>query len=142
MPSLTDVKNALIKTITDYTQSEVFGYGVMPDLIHLPAVVVEPSEITYTEAMNAGMDLYSFNMFVCCSRSDSEAGQEQLDGLVAGWGPDSIRQALFETPDLGIGATDTVVLRMVGYGGTFEDAGNIPMVGAVLKVRVYTDPRA
>jgi hypothetical protein len=142
LPSLTQVKQALIDTITNYTATELFGYTTVADLLHLPAVVVEPSEITYTESMAAGMDLYSFNMFVCCNRSDSETGQEQLDGFVAGWGPDSIRQALFQTPGLGIGATDTVVLRMVGYGGTFEDSGNIPMVGAVLKVRVYTDPRA
>ncbi len=142
MASLEAIRNGLINTISHGVQSELFGYATVDDLVQLPAIIVEPAQADFALSMNSGTDEWQFNVFVVCSRADVQTGQEQLDGFVSGSGPDSIRTALSDRSDLGLGAdTDSIVMRMVGYGGTFDTA-RVPLVGAVLKVHVYTNGRA
>ena len=142
MASLEQIRDGLAQTISNGVHSTIFTYSDVHDLTELPAVLIEPAEALFEEAMSRGTDCWIFNLFVVCNRVDGGLGQQQLDGFVSGCGPDSIREVLFGRSDLNLGdGTDATVLRMVGYGGSF-DTVKTPLVGAVLKVRVYTDGRA
>lgn len=139
MAELADLRTALAQTIDNGTQSTVFVYADVADIDQLPAVLIEPTNADYTEALSRGTDCWWFNVYILCSRNDATIGQTQLDGLVSGSGPDSIRAAVYNKPDLGLtNDVDAMVMKMLGYGGTFQDA-SIQLVGAILKVRVYTD---
>jgi hypothetical protein len=139
--SLSNIRTALKKTIASYTDSTLFVYDTVADLVNLPAVIVEPMAADYTGAFARGMDVWDFNLYVLCSRADTSLGQKQLDAFVTGAGADSIPRALNDHADLGLRETDATVQRMVGYGGRFENS-KVHLVGAVLQVRVITDGRA
>lgn len=141
MSSLDVIRQALASTIQANVQTELFAYADVNDVEHTPCIIVEPANADFTETMARGTDCWWFNVFVLCSKNDAVVGQSQLDGFVSGAGPDSIRGAVYSTANLGLGDVDAMVMRMAGYGGSFVDA-QIPLVGAILKVRVYTDGRA
>lgn len=141
MASLEQIRDALANTINANTAMEVYCYATVPDKIHLPAVVIEPTYCDFEGAMGRGLDLWDFNLFVLVTRGDSETGQDQLDQLVSGSGPNSIRRILFERDDLGLDQTEATCYSMHGYGGKHEWF-KVEHVGAILKVRVITDGRA
>jgi hypothetical protein len=142
MASISDICSALATTITDGVQSTLFSYSDVADVSELPAILIEPATADYEEAMARGTDCWWVNIYVICSKNDSTMGQAQLKGFITGGGPDSIREVVFKTPDAGLGdGTDITIMKMMGFGGTFSDA-SVPLVGAILKARVYTDGRA
>lgn len=141
MSSLEEIRTALASTISNGVSSTLFAYADVSELEELPAIIVQPTSADFTGAMARGTDVWSFNVFVVCSRADAVVGQSQLDGFVSGAGPDSIRQVLFGRNDLGLSDCSAEVLKVVGYGGTFSTA-QVVLIGAVLKVRVFTDGRA
>lgn len=132
----------MARTIDNHTSMELFTYALVEDMGNLPAVIIEPVEADFQEAMQRGMDTWDFNIYVLTSRAaNSETGQAVLDQLVSGAGPNSIREILHEHSELGLGeSTDATVYKLLGYGGSFTWA-KVPHVGAVLKVRVRTDGR-
>lgn len=138
MATLDEIRTALAETITSRVASMLFVYSDVADVTQLPAALIEPTNAEYEETMSRGTHCWFFNIYVLCSRNDYSIGQSQLDGFVSGSGPDSIPAAIYGKPDLGLDDTDASVMRMMGYGGTFQDA-EIQLVGAILKVRVYTD---
>ena len=142
MASLTQIRKALKNTIDNHTTAELFVYDLVEDLGQLPAVIIEPTSSEFEEAMNRGLDCWYFNLYILVSpAADSANGQSLLDQLISGAGPNSIRELLFNRPDLGLSNTDASVLGMKDYGGKLEWA-SIQHVGAILKVRVLTDGRA
>lgn len=142
MASLQAIREALATTISDGVESTLFCYSDVADVVELPCVLVEPSSADFLTAMVRGSDTWMFNVYVLCNKNNSVLSQDQLDGFVSGSGPDSIRQVIFNNPDLGLGdGTDATVVKMAGYGGTFSDA-SISLVGAILKVSIVTDGRA
>lgn len=140
MSSVAAIRAAIATTILAGVADPLFVYDTVPDLSQLPAVIVEPATADYVTTIGAGMDEWNFNVFVMCSRAVPGIGQNQLDDYVAGWGPNSIRRIVFQTPDLGLGDSDATVTGMKGYGGSWEIA-KVEHVGAILRVRVYTDPK-
>jgi hypothetical protein len=142
MSSLTTIRAAIARTIDTHTSMELFVYALVEDMGMLPAIIVEPVFADFEEAMGRGMDTWDFNIYILTSRAaDSANGQQLLDQLVSGAGPNSIRQILYEHADLGLQDTDAAAYALKGYGGSFDWA-KVPHVGAVLKVRVRTDGRA
>lgn len=139
--TLTEIRNGLANTINGKTSVYLNTYAFVPDTGNLPALVIEPVSVMYEGAMGRHSDVWDFNVFVLISRNDMRSAQELLDALVAGSGPDSIRQIIEEHDDLGLGEDDSVtasVYAMHGYGGAFEWAGT-PHIGAIIKVRVLVD---
>lgn len=135
------MRRAIANVIDHGLAAEVFTYDTVPDVENLPAVIVEPLNADFTEAMGRGMDLWEFRIYVLVSRSDTQQGQEDLDQFISGAGPNSIRQVIFNNPTLGLASVDdATVYAMKGYGGSFE-TGKVPIIGAVLKLRVLTDGR-
>lgn len=137
MPTLSEVKAALVATIQANISTEVYVYNDIADVVELPAIMVMPLSMQYmvSAGQSSAPELY---IYVLCPRSDTEAGQDMLDGFIANSGPDSIPWAVNTHDELGIGVRATVY-AMHGYGGSFVVAG-VPHVGAILKCAVLLDP--
>lgn len=139
MATITEIRNALASTIEDGLEAEVFAYARVQDVLNLPAIVVIPGKADFTGAFQRGTDEWQFDVFILVSRSDTDTGQERLDDFVTGGGPDSIREAVYNTPGLGLASfCDAFVRGMSAYGGEW-DVARVNHVGAILKVVVRTD---
>lgn len=140
MATLAAIRTALAETAKAGVASQLFAYDKMPDSPQLPALIVEPTDVDFAAALSQ-QDCWYFNVYVLCARTDSTVAQTVLDGFLSGGGPDSVRRAIYEREDLGLPNTTATVLGMTGYGGNFE-GNRLNLVGALLRVRVYTDGRA
>lgn len=141
MASLSTLRTGLKQTIKNGVAATLYTYDTVADLANVPAALIEPSVADYMGAFGRGTHTWLFNVFVVCSRRDEKQGQRELDAFISGSGPNSIVRALYDRPDLGLDdSVDATVARMAGYGGHFESA-KIPLVGAILQVRVITDGR-
>lgn len=141
MSSLANLKQALADTIEEHVTSEeinVFTY--IPDLIQTPAVCIEPHMSKFDGAMSRGDDMWRFNIYIVVQRTNAEDAQDNLDAFLESAGPRSIREAIFNKPDLGLEDTQAFVSGMHEYGGGYRDA-RIDVIGAVLRVDVHTDGR-
>lgn len=139
MSSLANIKKALADTIEEHVTSEeinVFTY--IPDLIQTPAVCIEPHMSKFDGAMARGDDMWRFSVYIVVQRTDAEAAQDNLDAFLESAGPRSIREAIFNKPDLGLEDCQAFVTGMHEYGGGYRDA-RIDVIGAVLRVDVHTD---
>lgn len=117
------------------------AYPRMTDLPVLPCAIIEPADADFEVTMSRGTDCWYLNIFVMCSRQDTETGQDDLDEYISGSGAQSIREILYNNDDLGLPDTEVIVVGMAGYGGSFQ-ANRVSMVGAMLKVKVFTSGRA
>lgn len=142
MASVEQIREGIKKTVADNVSFELHTYSYVEEMAHTPALIVEPEIADYEGAYGRGMDEWLFRIFVIIGRSNGAQSQAVLDRLLDGGGPDSVRRILYEHPDLGLGdGTDANVFGMKGYGGSYEYS-KIPHVGAIIRVRVRTDPRA
>lgn len=138
MASVTAMRQGLQATIQDGLGDDVMIYDTVPAIASLPAVVVEPAKSNFEFSNGRGTDEWHFNVYILCSRRDDQLGQEDLDQFISGAGPKSIRQIIFQNSSIGLTDSTAICRGMRGYGGTFKES-NIPMVGAILSVCVYTD---
>ncbi len=136
MASFSTVRTA-VKTTIGNNISSIRVYDTIDDMINVPAAVLIPTSITFTEAMARGTDRYEFDILVVVSRTDSRSGQNQLDAFINGSGSSSIRQVIFQNSDLGQSETSAVVTTMSDYGATYAVNG-VECIGARLGLTVYT----
>lgn len=138
MATLSQIRKALATTIKTYAVMDIAAYDTVADMTQVPAVVVEPLNADFAVAFGGSDDSWKFHVFVMVGRTNMAQGQNQLDDLVGGSGPNSIRKILFDHSDLGLGdGTDCFVQNLRGYGGAFAVA-RIEHIGAVLTVHVET----
>lgn len=139
MASLSQIREGLRTTIKSNVNTNLHVYNLVEDMGQLPAVIIEPVSSDFDEAMQRGMDVWDFNLFVLVSRAVSSAhGQTLLDQLISGAGVNSIREILYQHSDLGLSdGTDAHVYQVKAYGGSFDWA-KVAHVGAVIKVMVRT----
>lgn len=143
MSDLADIRTGLIDTIVDYVETEVHGYAYMEDVTHLPAILVKPGgggrddkAADFTSAMNRGTEVWMFQIIVLCQRGHATAGQKQLDEFISKTGVNSLRQAVWNTPDLGLGDVDAMITGVSDYGAEWKSA-NVENVGAAVLVKVH-----
>jgi hypothetical protein len=136
MASFSTVRTA-VKTTIGNNISSIRVYDTIDDMINVPAAVLIPTSINFTEAMARGTDRYEFDILVVVSRTDSRSGQNQLDAFINGSGSSSIRQVIFQNSDLGQSETSAVVTTMSDYGATYAVNG-VECIGARLGLTVYT----
>lgn len=142
MASIEQIRNGIRRTIANNVSFELHTYEYVEEMAHTPALIVEPEVTDYTAAFGRGMDELCFRIFVIVGRSNGGQSQKVLDRLLDGGGPDSIRRIIHENSELGLDdGTDAQVFAMKGYGGSYQYS-KIPHVGAILRVRVITDPRS
>lgn len=143
MPLLADIRQAIATTLMD----NIPGLVASPDigaLNQLPVALVVPSPTVtadYTGAFARGLDEWNLYIYVIVSRRDDPTAQQELDSYLAGFGANSIRQVLFNNPDVGLEDTQVSVLGVKGYGGHFKES-NIAMSGAIIVCKVYTSGSA
>lgn len=138
VPTLAEVREALVATIRDNIEIEIFEYHNVPDVTQLPAIVARPLSAKYV--VNMGSDAtYEFQLYVLTSRRDTDTAQDDLDALVSHYGPNSVPRAINGNDELGIDGVSALCYAMDGYGGQYQTA-KIPHIGAILKVRVEADP--
>lgn len=138
--TLTEIREALARTIENGVETSVNVYSQVADAGELPAVIIEPAKADFEGAFQRGLDNWIFNLYVLVPHVDASASQDMLDVLIIGSGESSIRQAVYNQPDLGLTGpddsdVDAEVFEVTAYGGMFEWA-KIPHIGAILKVRV------
>jgi len=142
MASLNDVMKNLAEVIELHlTDVPVYAY-VVPNGATFPCVMLEPVPIDYAQAFAAGDDKVIIMAYALVGVSGDQAGaQVQLNTLITGWGPHSIRQAVFETPRLGLmDGTTAFAQGAASFTGKLE-IGDVTAVGAIVKILVHTDPR-
>lgn len=143
MSDLAEIRQGLIDTITNYVETDLYGYAYMEDVKNLPAVLVKPGgggrddrAGDFTVTMARGTEIWSFQLILLCQRGSTEAGQRQLDEFISKTGPNSIRQAIWNTPDLGLGDVDAMVTGVSDYGAEWKSA-NVDNLGAAVIVKVH-----
>lgn len=143
MASLEQIRAAIKQTIQSNTSLELSAYDYVADLGEVPAIIVEPENTDFEGAFARGMYTWKLRIYVLASRGpSSEHGQFLLDRMLDYGNGDGIPKILFDNPTLGLtDGTDCELIQMFGYGGEFAWS-KIPHVGAILRVRVITDPRA
>lgn len=140
MASISQIRTALTSTITGAIPG-LEGHAKVPESINVPAFMVIPRETDFTVAMGRGVDKPGLDVVVLVSRSDDELAQLALDDYVNGFGPKSIREAVWNNRSLGLTNTEATVVRMSDYGALFE-VGGVDYVGARLAVDVLTSGTA
>ena len=141
MSSLANIKQALADTIEEHiTSEEINVFPYIPDMIQTPAVCIDVHMSKFDGAMMRGDDMWRFNVYVVVQRGDAENSQSNLDAFLESAGPRSIREAIFNKPDLGLDDCQAFVSGVHEYGGGYRDA-RIDVVGAILRVDVHTDGR-
>lgn len=142
MATLAVIRAALADMLGD-ALSELSLYPEIPENPNLPAAVVIPDETDFVTTMGRGNDTHDLFIYVLCPLADWRLGQNQLDDYVAGSGPKSIRELVWNNRSLGIEDdnglpdADAHVHKMSNYGGHFEAAG-IDHMGAILHCRVHS----
>jgi hypothetical protein len=141
MASIEQIRKAIARTIAQNVDFELHTYEYVEEMAHTPALIVEPEIGDFEITLNRGLDEWLFRIFVIVGRSNGGQSQRILDRMVDGDGPNSVRRIIYDHPDLGLGdGTDAHVFRMKGYGGSYQYS-KIPHVGAVIQIKVRTDPR-
>jgi hypothetical protein len=143
MASLAQIRDGIAKTIKNHCGvSSLSTYKYVEEVATAPCIMVEPWAADFEGNFARGLHTWDFNIYVIVSPSASSAvGQALLDRLCDGGGDGSIQKIIDEHPNLGLTEnTQAICYMLKGYGGHYEWA-KIPHVGAVLKVRVITDPR-
>lgn len=139
---LTDITEGLLTTIKSGLSTPVSTY-TLPDAVgnNLPAIAVEPVMSDFAVDFARGSDTWEFLVYVLVSVNHLPTAVKQLSQFVTGSGPDSVRQALWNHPDLGIGGTvpvQAVCHGMHAYAYKFPWYGTAH-IGAALLVRVYVN---
>ena len=80
MATFSSIRTAIKTTLGSISNLRVFD--TVDDMINVPAAVLIPSSINFTEAMARGTDRYEFDLIVVVSRADARSGQNQLDGFI------------------------------------------------------------
>lgn len=135
--TLQQLSQAILDTASAGLETAMNTYIMPSALGELPALAVEPMVANFTEAMNRGTDVWEFCLYVLVSANDFPTAVEQLSNFCTGDGPNSVRRALFDNPNIDLGKNVVAVVHgLHGYGGKFPWYG-AAHVGAELLVRVY-----
>ncbi len=127
-----------IKTTIEAAISTLHGYDIVPDSANvLPCFVIVPFTADFDKAMARGTDTWDIDLLVLTSTSTMVTGQNSLDSFISGAGTNSIRQAIFQAPSLGLSDTNAHVSQMLEYGMRFSIAG-FDHIGARLRLMVIT----
>lgn len=148
MSSLEQIREALANTVRDYVSSaddpvDLYCYPYVKGSVNLPCALVMPGgggrdnkAGDFTMTMDRGTELWSFQILVLCARTDEDSGQQQLDKFIDKEGQLSVRQAIWNTPTLGLVDVDAMVTGISEYHGEYTMV-RVPHVGAALQVKVH-----
>ena len=131
--TLAEIRDALAATLIAAIP-ELSVYPSVQETPIVPAVFVMPESADFAVAMGRATDTYEVLLYVLAHKVHV-GGQLDLDQLVSGYGPQSIRAAIFADQTLGLADVQALVRSMDDYGGTLEACG-VPHVAAQLRVTI------
>lgn len=140
MASLTEICKAIATTIQNGVETTLFAYDYIPDDTSYPAILVEPDVGGFANTLRVGDDQWEMKVYLLCGSAEQGFAQRQMTGYLDGWGPDSIRRAIYENNGLGLNDGTVAFVSRVSHVGSFESAGTYA-VGAEFTITVHTDPR-
>lgn len=148
MSSLEQIRTGLADIVRNHVNGaaddfDLYCYPYVQGSVNLPCVLVMPGgggrdnkAGDFVMTMDRGTEKWSFQLIVLCARTDEDSGQIELDKLIDKAGALSVRQAIWNTPDLGLGDVDAMVTGVGEYHGSY-DMVRVPHVGAALLVQVH-----
>ena len=77
MATFSTIRTAIKTTISDNI-SGIRVYDTVDDMVNVPAAVLIPTSINFTEAMARGTDRYEFDLIVVVSRADSRSSRKTI----------------------------------------------------------------
>lgn len=141
MAELTSIRTA-IKTTLETNIAGFHCYESFPENARVfPCAVVVPTRTDYHVAMGRGTDTQEFTLLVLVSYNELTVSQNNLNPLVSGSGPLSIRECIFNNRDLGVNGWQATISSMFDYGIRFEQkfqGAAIDALGARMGLTVYT----
>lgn len=133
MGSISSIRDGLQARLL--TVSGLRAHDTIPDDISVPtAVVGAPESIDFDTTYGRGADRYTIPIRVYASLASERAGQDKLDGYLAGSGATSIKAAIEGDVTLGGAAHTTRVTQAKDYG-IYEIAG-VQYLGVVFLCEV------
>lgn len=141
MADLDTINTAIATTLTDNIDG-LAAHESWPEASISPCVIIGPTTADFAASFGRGTDVWMYSLYVLVGYGVASVAEAELNQLVSGGGPRSIRQTIFQHQDLGI-ANDcsACVTRMTDYGGRLE-IGEIQFVGATLELKVSTTGNA
>lgn len=133
MASVVSIRDGLATNLATITGLRVSSFAA--DKVSVPAAVVGEVRIEFDKTFGRGLDEFEVKVRVYASRADDRAGQDKLDGYLAGSGSGSVKAALESDRTLGGVAQTLRVTDVDGYG-VYEVAG-MQYVGAEFTVTVW-----
>jgi hypothetical protein len=98
-------------------------YEVIPEPITPPCAVVGQLDFTFDIDNARGLDLANVDIYVIVQRFSERAGQDKLDGYLAGTGATSIKAAI--EGDRTLGGTCQTLRVTSAESGTYDSQSNI-----------------
>lgn len=148
MSTLEQIRAGLADTVREYVSQadppiDLYCYPYVKGSVNLPCLLVMPGgggrdnrAGNFTMTMARGTEVWSFQLLVLCARTDEDSGQQLLDQFIDKEGQYSVRQAIWNTSDLGLGDVDAMVTAISEYHGEYSMV-KVDHVGAALQVKVH-----
>lgn len=146
MSTLAQIRAGLADTVRSHVEAngiDLYCYPYVKGVDTLPCMLVMPGgggrdnkAGDFTMTMSRGTEKWSFQLLILCARVDEDSGQQELDKFIDKEGVASVRQAIWDKPDLGLGDVDAMVTGVAEYHGEY-DMVRVPHVGAALQVQVH-----
>jgi hypothetical protein len=139
MPSLTLTRQAIADTLA--VIDGLHTYATVPDSPAVPSVIVARPRCAYGIGLGRDVDdTWTLELWVLVARIDNPVNEGQLDELITGAGPRSIRERLERSRSIRgdyFGLPDTKLrnLRLTTADARFEAAG-LAHLGAVYTLDV------
>lgn len=133
MASIVDIRDGLAANLATITGLRALSY--MPDRVSVPSAIVGEVGIVFDGAFARGLDTITISIRVYVSKASDRAGQDKLDGYLAGSGATSLKAAIQSDLTLG-GACQTLQVSAVSGYGVYE-VGGTDYLGAEFTVTVY-----
>lgn len=135
MADIAAIRDGLSSLIDDISGLEV--YDTWPGTIVTPCAIVQPSEnpIVFDETMGRGLDGFELDAIVLVGRVIDKAGQDKLDGYMAGSGVLSIKAKVDADRTLNGSVSTSRVIGVRDYG-TFE-WGDVSYFGCRFTIQAW-----
>lgn len=138
MSNLSDIREALAATLASQTGLTIHSrIGSPPD--PLPGGLLKLDKADYLGSFRGSSTKveYTFHLWVIVGMS-TEWAQDTLDEFISAEGQQSVRRALFQSADLGLGpGVQAIVDGVIDYGGQLELVG-VDHLAAQMQITVHT----
>jgi len=138
MATFGEIRDRLVVVLSGVEGVTVVEHPAESPPSALPAVIIQEPTVTFAEGdSRRGLDTWDVPLLLLVPMGDYQLASQALDSYLTRSGPKSIRQAIADSPGLGLlDGTRAYLDRMEDYGPRVS--GDMRMAGAVLHLVVRT----